>query len=422
MRLVLAPWERIVEPDGQVVWIKPGNDYRGGCIDLRTPAQAAMATGPAQGLGLFAYEDLPASIQVVADLGDDPLARMTPSRRNALADALGIGRRNLSDGSLGQLLGEQLLGQHADPSGTARVKPLKMNARGAEVRIRGFGRIWRARLDKAHPVYARTIETRRLDYERNRTLLMAQAQDEIRGGRDRDEALAAALMPLQKWTGWDRRALSASEDELLPPAYRADRSREPETTLTESWPTNGTTISSGQDQAWNEDSGNVSVASGRLELGSGSAYGRCTNALSSDDHSHAASGSFASTTEAHHYKVCVRKINSTVETFYCIWVRQEVAAGADGSLLRRLVSGTSTQLDGNTDDPGVGPHAASVQANGSSISAARDAVSLGPVTDTTITGNLLVGYGFGITGSAARLDDHTFEDIAVSPYYAYAQQ
>jgi hypothetical protein len=158
VRLVLAPWEWTA--DG---WQKPGGDYTGGCIDLRTLAQAGAPGPSASGLGLFAYEVLPAGIVVAADLGDDPLARMTVGRRNELADALGLDRASLSDASLATILGEQVLGALADPAGAARTKPLQMNHRGASVHLKGFGRIWRTPFDSAHPIFQQTLEVRKVD-------------------------------------------------------------------------------------------------------------------------------------------------------------------------------------------------------------------------------------------------------------------
>lgn len=405
MRIVLAPWEW---SDGE--WRKPGGDYAGGCVDLRTFAEAG-APGPAPlGLGLFAYEDLPTVIDVAADLGDDPLAVMSVSARRDLALALGLESGSLGGSTLAEVLAEFVLGIEADPSGQARTKPLRMNARGARLHLKGFGDVYDRSFDRAHPAYAQTLAVRRLDYERVRTLRFARAEEEISRGRDREEAEAAALDALQRWTGWDARALGASEEDLLPETRLSDGSREPSTVLTETWPTNSTTISSGQDEPWNEDSGDVQVASGALEPVDSEvqSWGRCTTDLSSDDHYHEATGTLAADTAHHRASVTARKIDSTTDTCYEQRLRRD-----NSSALNKRVSGTPTNLDSTIGAQAAGSYALRVEADGSSITGEVDAGTNGPVTDTDITGNLQCGYLFfaSISGTPT-LDSHEFGDLA----------
>lgn len=409
MRLVLAPWEWDDSDPPTPRWIKPGGDYTGGCLDLRTVGQVGTPGPTPAGLGLFAYDDLPPGIDVAADLGDDPLARMKLAERNALADALGLDRSALSDAPLGQILAEQVLGSLADPSGASRTKPLRMNGRGAVLRLKGFGELYRAPLDKAHPVYAQTLAVRRLDYVRNRTLLLRRLPTED------------ALAVLQRWTGWDMRALRATEDELLPVEFRADGSRRPSTTLTETWPTNGAAISTGQDQPWNEDFGDVRVSAGELlaeSVVSNEPFGRCTTDLSSDDHSHDVTVTLNVGSNNVSGWPLVRKIDSTTKTFYGVAVRSDMDPTND--IMYKCVAGTFTALDETVGSSQDGTHAASLEANGSSISGETPQGTVS-ATDTDITGNLQCGYHFRVFGGGtASLDDHTMEDLPVTVPRSFA--
>jgi hypothetical protein len=390
VRLVLAPWEWT--DDG---WRKPGGDYTGGCIDLRTLAQAGTPGPAASGLGLFAYEDLPPGIQVAADLGDDPLARMTVRRRNELADALGIARASLSDASLATILAEQVLGSLADPAGIARTKPLRMNHRGAVVHLKGFGRIWRTPFDSAHPIFLQTLGVRRVDYARVRAMRLERAEQEIARGRDREAAETAALNALRRWNDYDAVSLGVDVDQIVPTRFVSDGRIPHATTYTETWPTDSSTISSGQDRAWNEDSGDVRTTSDSylttLETDP-PAFGRCTDDLSSDDHYHEALGTFAASEELHEIGVGVRKIDSTTKTFYEVRGRRSVFAASSNFTIRKYVAGTGTALDTDSVEPAASVYYLYCQANGSSIEAVYFVTTLGPVTDTDITGNLLVAY------------------------------
>ena len=412
MRLVLAPWEWFTEPSGGSYWRKPGGDYSGGCLDLRSSADAGTAGPTPAGLGLFAYDTLPVGIQVAADLGDDPLRAMRPAERNALADALGLARAAMPGGPLAAVLAEHVLGAVSDPTGQARVKPLRMNRLGAEFHLGGFGRVWTAGLDQAHPNFTRTLQVRRADYARERASIADLRAAAIALGLDPDAAETRKLRALRKWTGWDMLALYGRMDatllaDLVPLAHLADGYEQPATTLTESWPTDSTTISTGQDQPWNEDSGDAQVTGGALAPVNAS-HGRCTANLSSDNHQHDATGT--SGADFSSAGINARKIDSTVQTSYQAHARRQTGTKR---FLTKVVAGTFTNLATNGTDPGAS-YALQVKADGSSISGLVGAVALGPITDTDITGNLQCGYTFLTGAGVPTLDAHTMQDIAAA--------
>lgn len=409
MQLVLAPWEWHTDPEMGSRWRKPGGDYREGCLDLRSNSEAGTPGPISAGLGLFVYEAVPAGLTIAADLGDDPLRAMTAAERRSLADALGLDRRQLGGTTLAEALAEFVLGGLADPTGVARALPLRMNRRGCALDLKGFGRVYRHRLDAAHPSFIKTLEVRRLDYERVRQHAIDNAA--VRGG-DPDRALD----PLRRWNDWDAKALGVPLDQLVPANRIGDGILPHQTTLTENWPTNGTTISTGQDNPWNEDSGNVEVASGKLQpTADGGMYGRCTTNLSSDDHSHEATGTLGSSTTFHYFGVTTRKVDSTVATYYFAYLKRFVAA-PNGSLeVGKVVAGTPTSLDDDGTDPGAGTFTIKGDANGSTVRAIRGATTLSQ-TDTSITGNLQCGYDIRrVSGGSfvPTLDAHTMADLAV---------
>lgn len=420
MRIILASWEWHSDQLGSF-WRKPGGDYSGGCIDLRSLPAQGMPGGSPQGLGLFAYEDLPTGLVPTAEVGDDPLARMSVGRRNALADALGLSRAALSDTTLAEILAVQVLGEQADPTGSARAKPLRMNRHGAALYLGGFGELWRGRLDKDHPLYAKTLEVRRVDYIRERRRINRMRDRMVGRGMGREEAEARSLEALQKWTGWDMQMLDATEDELLPAVHRSDGSRRPATTLTETWPTDSTTVSSGQDEPWTEEVNDASVAAGKI--GSVAAFPAvavlsCDTALSSDDHRHVATAA-AAQTEGNRCLVAVRYdtgVNGTnLMNAYALWVQNQT--GNAHRSLTKFVAGAETALNNIFTNPGAS-YSMECKADGSDITGISAGTTQGPITDTALTGYLQVGLRIwrgGAAHSACTLDDHTFEDLGGTP-------
>lgn len=185
--------------------------------------------------------------------------------------------------------------------------------------------------------------------------------------------------------------------------------------FTETWPTNGTTISTGQDQPWNEDSNDVEVSTNALRFVTLSAvcFGRCLTNLATDAHKHSATAALVSIADGARAGVSVRKIDSTTRTYYITTAERNSGAGGHARRLVKRVAGVQTILVNDVGtDPGS-PVVIECQANGSSISGTVGSFALGPITDTAITGNLQVGYElFGATAGDTTLDGHTAADLA----------
>ena len=186
--------------------------------------------------------------------------------------------------------------------------------------------------------------------------------------------------------------------------------------FTESWPTNGTTISSGQDQPWNEDSIDVEVSGTQLRLATltTACFGRCITNLATDNHEHSASATIVLAALQARAGLMVRKIDSTA------WTAYEILAGRTSpssftQRLRKVVNGAATNLSTNTTDAGAS-FSISCKANGSSISGVLGSTTHGPVTDTGITGNLQVGYTMWAQSTLgdSTLDTHTASDLVIA--------
>lgn len=193
---------------------------------------------------------------------------------------------------------------------------------------------------------------------------------------------------------------------------------EPSTqTLTETWPTDGTTISTGQDQPWTSVAGNPQVSGGvfqgqTLDL---AALIRCDTPLDTDDHYHEATYNlgFASNNETF-VILRVRYSDSADTTYFARLAGDANTVGNRGHRLRKIVAGAGTNLytDSNTPTSGTGQILCS--ADGSSIRYLCDGVDQ-TITDTAITGELRCGAEVKRTsGNAANLDNHTMADIVAA--------
>jgi hypothetical protein len=255
------------------------------------------------------------------------------------------------------------------------------------------------------PAHEATIAVFRADYTRMRRDLdarpLAEAQRELR--------------TLQKYTGATLRELygrtrDSDAQAVLPAPYRGDGFRQQETTLTESWPTNGTTVSSGQDNPWNEDAQDVAVSSNQLRIPVNGQFpvARCTTSLSTDNHRH----SLTALLGAGSNRVAmpsVRKDASTTLTFYGFFCDRAAARE-----LRKYVAGTPTALANDTTDVG-NPATLECRAVGSAIDGRLASVIALSASDSAITGNLQCSvrlYRAANPAAEVHVDDHTMEDVA----------
>lgn len=184
-------------------------------------------------------------------------------------------------------------------------------------------------------------------------------------------------------------------------------------TFLETWPTDSSTLSSGQDQVWNEDSNDAQVSANKLSAVTTGAIvvGRSTSAVVSTDNHIVSADLELPTRDGSIRQVGVgcRKINSTTLTYYRMMLRRRTTG--DVRSLHKMVAGSATLLVQDTVDPGAGPVPTSVLANGSTILGTASA-TFGPVTDTQITGNNLGAYDFNdATTPVNTLDNWQIKDL-----------
>lgn len=186
----------------------------------------------------------------------------------------------------------------------------------------------------------------------------------------------------------------------------------------ELWPTDGTTLSSGQNEPWSEDEGGFSVVSGWVELDTPvTGYVRCTASLDTDDHYHQATAEISARDSAQRrVGLNCRHVGSSTRTYYSMLLIRSTTG--DQHRLYKNVSASATNLATDGTDPGGTAGLLKVHTNGSAIlgSFGPSAIKLGPITDTSITGNIQVGFLETHTGGSpdfteTRLDNHAFADL-----------
>lgn len=404
MNIYLGHWEWTTHRT-ENAWAAPGGNALG-VFDLRSIPQQSVAGGTPQGYGLFVYDSPQTQSLLLESLGDAPDVLLRPREANAMNALLGV---SLARDTLSRMLRQALLDPAiTDASGLTRWKPLRFTVgRRCQFSIGGFGWLWDETVDDSHPAIATSAAVFRADYKRQRDFA------ETRGSVERDRIINA----LQRYTGSTmqklyRRMDDATADAILPPEYRLDGWRVPQTTFTETWPTNSTTISTGQDQPWTETANDVQVSSNKLQpvTDASVARARCGTQLSTDDHSHEASYEALGTANVYQCLAGVRNDGSTDDLGYGVWVRR--FSGSDSQLVKREPPTAHSVLSEINVDPGA-TGTVQCQANGSSISGIAGGNTHTPVTDTTHTGQLNVWLGFynNNTKSDTTLDNHTAADL-----------
>ena len=358
------------------VW--PGGPGEG-WIDLRPDGTQAAGRG-------LLYLPVPSSDPRLDFLADQPTETLTVSRRTRLQNALSV---TVSASRLDAIVME-LLTVHARTDGT-RWRPLRPTAHGdLEIWLGGLARV-------------------------------AEAPLTLRAGQPGFWIAGLGWLPFG--ARLSRRALLRLA--LVVPTMAAllglPRPLDAAVSGSEEWPTNGTTISTGQDQPWNEDTNDAEVSGNVLRAtATGAArHGRCLTILATDNHEHRATATLVRPVGVglnSRAGIGVRKVDSTVLTAYVVLASRGQAG--DLRLLRKVVAGVNTTLaTSDTNDPGS-QAALLCRANGSSIYGEVGGGIFGPVTDMAITGNRQVSYYLlqvDETLGDSTLDGHTFRDIGPRP-------
>lgn len=182
--------------------------------------------------------------------------------------------------------------------------------------------------------------------------------------------------------------------------------------FTESWPTNGTTVSTGQDQPWTEF-GDVEVVSGALRAANATGSpeaARCDSVLDTSNQRHMASYTLADV-DFCQLRACVRFQDD--ENYYALHLAR--ANGTYERDIRKQTTAALTTFASDTTDPGTDTTMELV-VDGSNVTGKIGGVTiLGPTTDgspellTTFTGGLLLGPE--VSTANASLDNHVIADV-----------
>jgi len=390
-RIWIGPWEWRASPEGDGSWSAP--DGCVGALDLRSIPQCAQRSIPA-GSALFVLPDGALLDADYDNLGTQWDASIASGLRNRVASRLGFPRASAA-ATLDQLIWEALTHQ-SDPTGDARCLPLiPTTRRRFEVSLGSIvvaSKPFRASDADSTPVqnFLRRV------YEEARN-------DAIGGALPPDHHRKILGYYVAKYGlnyRWFQGA-TVPDETPLPPA----------TTITESWPTDGTTLSSGQDHAWTEVTNDMGVASGLLRNESAGvtlASIRCDSVLSGADAyaQHLTSGGSSNT--ARHVSPAIR-FSGAAETAYVA----RHFGGVDPTVYRisKVVSGTFTDLGtGTTRDRNS---TNKIQADGSTISSHHDGLEAESITDTAIGSGVQAGVYHTGTNLAWFAD--TFEAADLVP-------
>jgi hypothetical protein len=397
-------------------------------LDLRSNTKAGTANDPSPGLGVFfdagelwmgpwqwfiedgeSYWGAPVSVSSPSylSLGSDPAARMSASVRNSMADMLSLARRDLQDAPLFRVLLQDVLGRLADPSGVSSVKPIIMGRRGAALKLGEFG-FYTERFDTSHPNFQSRLDVHWADYRRMRSS-------------------GVAISDLRRWTGHEgldlfgREPSSSDLDLLIPPEYRDDGYSRPSTTLVDDFTdTNGTALDdhtpSGGGFTWATPTNGFTIQSNdALPDLVNTNTGRASASLSSADHFSEVSCTVAVPSNERFYAGPTIRYQSDAETFY--YFRVHVNNFTWFNHMRKQVAGVDSDILGDTstdyEDTAVDAY---IEIVGSTLDVKVDSVSLGiGGTDTSITGNLLIG----MIGRASTSVFHSFNGADFASGFNY---
>ena len=184
--------------------------------------------------------------------------------------------------------------------------------------------------------------------------------------------------------------------------------------VTETWPTNGTNIATGQDNPWTETLNDLQVVSNKLEPVTTAARcaARCNTGVGTENHKTTATITIATLDSGTRNAAVSCRFAAAADTYYALQC-DRITIGNERDLLKR-VAGAFTALATDAVDVGASATVWTVQANGSTIQATQGSDTLGPVTDTAIAGNTQGGCELRVppAGSPPNLDDWILEDLA----------
>lgn len=193
-------------------------------------------------------------------------------------------------------------------------------------------------------------------------------------------------------------------------------------TITESFNTTDSTTL-GPDLTWTELSGDWTVAGNQAVcVGSGTSLARADSDLATADHYAQAVMTALTYSQTVGIGVICRKDSTTTVTHYLFWAA--IDSSTNGHSGYKALSGTFTQLGSTDTTDFVANEVMRVEANGSTITFKINGVtSVGPVTDTAITGNLrtgIRGYFQVALAGTITLDNFRAGDLADLPIFSHS--
>lgn len=380
MKTYLGPWQW-GEVGGESGWLPPAGCL--GAVDLRTLPQMSQSAG-APGIGCFVTSGvLPSEYTLLAD-GDPAEAKTTGKLRAAWASVAGFAAEG---DTLDRLLLDHLT-RGSDPDGLSAPKPLMPSRHG---RAHWLDLHLHRRVRSRPFVFGEDAE----DTERVRALLRREFRALMRdanAGKLKDRHHHLRVLDF-----WCEQHSIADWCEFVPADLRADvpGRLKHETTLNEAWPTNGTTISSGQNLTWTETSGDLEVRSGRLGEVGEAGYGeaRAEHDLSSADH-------YA---QCAVYDMTAPTVGSTVRVITRFSASARTHYGyyrfSDGSrTLFKRIAGAITTLSASGAAPPADGTLIKCEVSGSSLIGYDNGSANISTTDTSISGGVRCGAACQING------------------------
>ena len=381
-------------------WVSDAEGFRPpsgvvGCIDFAPLAvQGAPAVDRPVGLFVTTAAVLPSEYALLAE-GDCRELAATSAMQSAFQSL--VGYRPNGD-KLVDLIYDTLT-DGSDPNGEDGPLPLVPGVSGwCDLHLGGHSRVLSAKLE-----WGRSCSRGRNHWGKIRTLLRKHFErhfSDAKSGKLKDAEHHRRVLDF--WC--DKYGLKGPEDwkELVPDRLQRDvpGRLKHETTITESWPTNSTTISTGQDLTWTETNGDLEVRGGRLGevLEDGFGEARAESDLSGDDQ-YAKALAYDSGTANSGVRLLAR-FDPAARTYYA-YARE---SGAQDFALQKRVTGTLTVL---TTAAGAGPSDGTevkCEINGSTLKGYDDGVEQLSITDTSITGYLRTGITARTNGEAESFE------------------
>lgn len=372
-------WDQALDGDNGG-WRRPDGAFAG--IDARG-AQQAVAGGDPDGWCLCACE--PGYVGTgdgvkIADSLDGP------ANVALIRDTLGLAETPQGL-SLLEVMALELFGALADPDGLDHARPMTPTHKGLiEFHLKGHSRVFSRRYRQMPTPFRERVE---LQTQRVFERIRAESHALHRGGGEpvlhrKWLHCTAAKMGLLSGNDYER---------LMPEKYRGkqtDRPVKPTTTLNESWPTNGTTISTGQDLTWTEVSGDGEVASGAFrDIGeNATVIARAEHDLSSDDQlvSAVIAGGHSAA-----IAITGAQARFSASAITCYDALAKIETGpVDQVELAKRVGGVFSLLAETSTAHAPGGTVA-VEADGGAQRSLLNAAQIDTASDTEITGNLRSG-------------------------------